>query len=63
MTGAYDGLVRIWDTRSTKNSVTSFKAWEGGKKVLSVDWGKGVIAIGGEGGVEIWRMNQDDRTS
>ncbi|OBZ77049.1 Ribosome biogenesis protein YTM1 [Grifola frondosa] len=44
ITGAYDGVVRLWDLRSIKSAVTSFKAWEGkdvGKKVLSVDWARG----------------------
>lgn len=64
MTGAYDGVVRLWDLRSTKGAVTSFKVWEakGGGKVLSLDWGNGVAVIGGEGGVEVWKANQGDRS-
>jgi len=65
LTGAYDGVVRLWDLRSVKSAVTSFKVWEGtgksGKKVLSVDWARGVVGVGGEGGVEIWRVGQGDR--
>ncbi|KAJ3554996.1 hypothetical protein NM688_g2815 [Phlebia brevispora] len=65
ISGAYDGVVRLWDLRSTKSAVTSFKAWEGrsgGKKILSVDWAHGVVAIGGEGGVEVWRVSEGDRS-
>ncbi len=64
ITGAYDGVVRLWDLRSTKSAVTSFKVWEartGGRKVLSVDWTRGVVGIGGEGGVEVWRVGEGDR--
>lgn len=64
VTGAYDGVVRLWDLRSEKSAVTSFKAWEGrtgGKKILSVDWAYGMVGIGGEGGVEIWRIGEGDR--
>ena len=34
VSGAYDGIVRVWDVRSTKGAISSFKAWDGGKKVL-----------------------------
>ncbi|KAI0943076.1 hypothetical protein AcV7_002319 [Taiwanofungus camphoratus] len=64
ITGAYDGVVRLWDLRSTRSAVTSFKVWEGkdtGKKILSVDWAQGVVGIGGEGGVEVWRVGQGER--
>ena len=63
VSGAYDGVVRLWDIRSVKSAVTSFKAWEGrtgGRKVLSVDWARGVVAIGGEGGVEVWRLAEGE---
>lgn len=59
ITGAYDGTVRLWDLRSARAAVTAFKVWEGQsheKKVLSVDWAGGVVGIGGEGGVEVWRV-------
>ncbi|THH31733.1 hypothetical protein EUX98_g2461 [Antrodiella citrinella] len=63
VTGAYDGTVRLWDLRSARSAVTSFKVWEGqphGRKVLSVDWSAGgVVGIGGEGGVEVWRIGSD----
>jgi len=65
LTGAYDGVVRLWDLRSTKSAVTSFRVWESlekkGKKVLSLDWARGVVAVGGEGGVEIWRVGEGER--
>ena len=65
LTGAYDGVVRLWDLRSTKSAVTSFRAWDGtekkGNKVLSVDWARGVVGVGGEGGVEIWRVGEGER--
>ncbi|KAI0072465.1 ribosome biogenesis protein YTM1 [Panus rudis PR-1116 ss-1] len=62
MTGAYDGIVRLWDTRSAKSAVASFKVWEGkGGKVLDIDWNGGLAVIGGEGGVEVWRASQGDR--
>jgi ribosome biogenesis protein YTM1 len=66
LTGAYDGLVRIWDIRSGKTPVASFKALQsetvqkgGDGKVLSVDWSPGVVAVGGEGGIEIWRVSDE----
>ena len=61
VTGAYDGSVRLWDVRSVKVPVASFKVWDGQKKVLSVDWVGGLVGIGGEGGVEVWRMSEGDR--
>lgn len=60
VTGAYDGTVRLWDLRSVRSPVASFKAWEG-KKVLSVDWCAGLVGVGGEGGVEVWRMSEGER--
>ncbi|KAG5222568.1 ribosome bioproteinis protein [Salix suchowensis] len=49
-TGSYDGVVRIWDLRSTKAAISSFKAWEnkgrdGSRKILGLDWANGVIAL------------------
>ncbi|KZT08219.1 WD40 repeat-like protein [Laetiporus sulphureus 93-53] len=64
LTGAYDGVVRLWDLRSVKSAVTSFKAWEqakAGRKVLSVDWARGIVGVGGEGGVEVWRVGHGER--
>jgi ribosome biogenesis protein YTM1 len=65
VTGAYDGVVRVWDLRSTKSAVASFRAWDGGKKVLGVDWdmgvgGKGVVGVAGEGGLEVWGVGWAD---
>ena len=45
-----------------KSPVASFKVWEGKKKVLGVDWNGGIVGIAGEGGVEVWRMNEGDRS-
>ncbi|KAF7976945.1 hypothetical protein HWV62_5373, partial [Athelia sp. TMB] len=64
VSGAYDGVVRLWDVRSVKGAVASFRTGggEGGKggKVLSVDWQGGVVAVGGEGGLEVWRVGEGD---
>ncbi|KIK60875.1 hypothetical protein GYMLUDRAFT_85250 [Collybiopsis luxurians FD-317 M1] len=60
-TGAYDGVVRLWDLRSMKSAITSFKAWEGKKKVLSIDWVRGMVGVGGEGGLEVWKAVEDVR--
>jgi ribosome biogenesis protein len=57
MSGAYDGIVRVWDLRSTKAAVAGFKC-EKGRKVLSVDWGKGIGALGGEDGIEVWKIGE-----
>ena len=57
MTGSYDGGVRIWDLRSPKVAFASFKNEKGGK-ILSVDWGKGIGALGGEDGVEVWKISE-----
>ena len=57
VTGAYDGVVRVWDVRSTKAAVALFKAWDGkGQKVLSVNWRRDVVAVGGEGGLDVWKV-------
>ena len=70
VTGAYDGVVRLWDLRSTKAAVAAFRAWEAGKakdegpkKVLSVDWARGMVGVGGEGGVEVWKVGEGERVS
>jgi ribosome biogenesis protein YTM1 len=63
VSGAYDGVVRLWDLRSTKSAMTSFKVWDGCKKILAVDWAGGVVGVGGEGGMEIWHMGDHDRAT
>ena len=57
ITGAYDGVVRLWDLRSVHSAIATFRVWEG-KKVLSVDISKtgGIVGVGGEGGLEVWRV-------
>lgn len=59
VTGAYDGIVRLWDMRSTKAAMAAFKAWDGTKKVLSVDWKRGMVGVGGEGGFEVWKVGEE----
>jgi ribosome biogenesis protein YTM1 len=56
VTGAYDGVARLWDLRSTKGAVTSFRVWDG-MKVLAVDWVRDVVGIAGEGGMDVWRID------
>lgn len=60
VSGAYDGVVRVWDLRSMKTAMASFRPWEKGEKVLAVDWARGVVGVGGEGGMEIWRVGEAD---
>ncbi|KAG6896992.1 ribosome biogenesis protein ytm1 [Termitomyces sp. T32_za158] len=59
VSGAYDGVVRLWDLRSTKGAVATFSPWERGVKVLCVEWGQGVVAVGGEGGFSVWKVSQN----
>jgi ribosome biogenesis protein len=54
--GGYDGVVRIWDVRSATREVAHARVWEG-QKVLAVSWAGEVLAIAGEGGVEVWRAS------
>lgn len=59
VSGAYDGVVRLWDLRSTSREMVSFKLWDGTKKVLGVDWNGSMVGIAGEGGVEVWKIGQE----
>jgi len=52
--GAYDGVVRIWDVRSAAREVSHARVWDG-QKVLALSWAGEVLAVAGEGGVEVWR--------
>lgn len=63
ITGSYDGTVRLWDMRSSKGAVAAFKAFDGNKKVLSVSWSKSLVAIGGEGGLSVWKVGEDVESS
>ncbi|KAH6901892.1 ribosome biogenesis protein YTM1 [Coprinopsis sp. MPI-PUGE-AT-0042] len=63
VTGAYDGVVRVWDVRSTKAAISTFRAWDGTKKILSVDWTRGMVGIGGEGGLDVWKVGVADASS
>ena len=65
-TGAYDGIVRVWDLRSTKSAVASFDAFGTGKdkdskKILDVDWNaeRGVVGVGGEAEFVAWSFKED----
>jgi len=62
ITGSYDGVARLWDLRSTKSATASFKVWNGEKKILSIDTtsdlGSGIVGVGGEGGLELWRVGK-----
>ncbi|KDQ15284.1 hypothetical protein BOTBODRAFT_31942 [Botryobasidium botryosum FD-172 SS1] len=60
ISGAQDGIVRMWDVRSTKAAVANFKREdEAGNKagrVLAVDWAKDeLVGIAGEKGVDVWK--------
>ncbi|KAG5643613.1 ribosome biogenesis protein ytm1 [Asterophora parasitica] len=61
VSGAYDGVVRVWDLRSAKGALATFRAWEGGEKVLSVDWERGLVGVGGEGGFAVWKVGEGAR--
>jgi len=56
LTGAYDNTVRVWDLRSTKDPVVAFKVWDSLKKVLCVDWVGGLVGVGGEAGLDVWKI-------
>lgn len=62
ISGCYDGVVRLWDMRSTKGAVASFKPFDGnGKRVVCSDWGKGgVVGVGGEGGLNFWKIGEGE---
>jgi len=67
ITGSYDGVARLWDLRSTKSAVASFKVWNGEKKILAIDStsgsGSGIVGVGGEGGLEVWRVGKTAATT
>jgi ribosome biogenesis protein YTM1 len=53
-----DGMVRLWDTRSSKNAIASLNGFvdPAKKKLLSIDWGFDNLAVtGGEGGIALSR--------
>ncbi|KAI6126919.1 WD40-repeat-containing domain protein [Pisolithus sp. B1] len=62
MVGSYDGIARLWDLRSVRSAIASFRVWEG-MKILDVDWAGDTLCVGGEGGVDIWRISQGERIS
>jgi ribosome biogenesis protein YTM1 len=60
-------VARLWDLRSTKSAVTNFKVWNGEKKIMAVDAtsssGSGIVSVGGEGGLEVWRVGKTTTTT
>ncbi|KAH8832756.1 WD40-repeat-containing domain protein [Flagelloscypha sp. PMI_526] len=58
LSGSYDGVARIWDLRNTKGTVASFKVWDK-MKILSVDWKGDMVLVGGEGGMEVWKIPEE----
>ena len=64
--GCYDGVVRIWDIRSVKEAISNFLVTPkvgGDGKVLAIDWTKGIIAAGGEGGLDLWKVPEEGSSS
>ncbi|KAH8112972.1 WD40 repeat-like protein [Phellopilus nigrolimitatus] len=70
--GAYDGVVRVWDVRSVRGAVASFRAGgdagggagagaekRGDGKVLGLDWVRGVLGVAGEAGLDVWRVPEE----
>ena len=58
-TGAYDGVVRVWDSRSTKDPIAFFKVRDMAK-VLCADWRRGLVGVGGECGLEVWKFGDKE---
>jgi ribosome biogenesis protein len=58
ITGAYDGIVRLWDLRSPSSAAATFGVNPPGsvKKILSVDWWNSLVGVGSEGGLDIWHI-------
>lgn len=53
-----DGVVRLWDARSSKHAIASFNGFTdpAKKKIVSIDWGfDNVVVTGGEGGIALSR--------
>ena len=44
-----------------KGAMTTFKMCDGMKKVLSVDWRNGLVEVGGEGVLEVWKVGEELR--
>jgi ribosome biogenesis protein len=65
--GAYDGFVRLWDLRSAKSPVNAFqvaaKKGKDGRQIMSIDWVTGMLAVGGEAGIDIWRVSENDEVT
>lgn len=70
--GGSDGAVRVWDIRATRAPLAGFRAGpnkdsDGAQtkadknvcsdsKVLALSWARGLLAAGGEAGLDIWRV-------
>jgi len=39
--------------------VVAFKVWDGPKKILCVDWEGGLVGVGGEAGLEVWKVGNE----
>lgn len=65
--GAYDGFVRMWDLRSMKSPVNVFevasKKGKDGKKILALDWVQGLLVVGGEAAVDLWKVSENDEVT
>jgi len=42
-----------------KGAMATFKVGDGRKRVMSVDWRNGLVGIGGEGGLEVWKVGEE----
>lgn len=53
-----DGVVRLWDARSSKHAIASFNGFTdpAKNKIVSIDWGfDNLVVTGGEGGIALSR--------
>lgn len=53
-----DGVVRLWDSRSSKHAIAQFNGFADPqkKKLVSIDWGfDNLVVTGGEGGIAMTR--------
>lgn len=62
--------MRVWDVRSTKSAMASFRVGEGDLhvgetkakgdgKILGLDWARGLLAVGGEAGLDVWKVPEE----
>lgn len=62
LTGAHDGVLRVWDVRSPRVALSKFEHTVQGKdgstrkgKILGVDWAHGLAVCAGEVGFSLWQ--------